>query len=104
MLFSAKESVFKAWYPRHQQWVDFLEVDLHIEPSRRQFVAVLAHSSGPPASGDSFTGTWAHDAEFLLSYVAVAKPAPASFTNRGKYESISPAAYARARSGISSKP
>ncbi|CCK26150.1 hypothetical protein BN159_1771 [Streptomyces davaonensis JCM 4913] len=45
LLFSAKESVYKAWFPLTGQWLDFSEADIHLS----------AHPSGHP--GGTFTAT-----------------------------------------------
>lgn len=41
VLFSAKESVFKAWYPLTRTWLDFTDCELHIDPEAQAFTADL---------------------------------------------------------------
>jgi len=41
LLFSAKESVFKAWFPVMQCWLDFLDVRLEFHPESQSFSARL---------------------------------------------------------------
>jgi 4'-phosphopantetheinyl transferase EntD len=39
LLFSAKESVYKAWYPLTGRWLDFAEADVAIDPAVAGFTA-----------------------------------------------------------------
>lgn len=39
LIFSAKESVFKAWFPLTRQWLDFLECRIIIDAPARRFQA-----------------------------------------------------------------
>ncbi|MDI6101355.1 4'-phosphopantetheinyl transferase superfamily protein [Actinoplanes sp. NEAU-A12] len=39
LLFSAKESVYKAWFPLTQRWLGFEDAALRIDPVRRTFAA-----------------------------------------------------------------
>ncbi|KZX21063.1 4'-phosphopantetheinyl transferase family protein [Rathayibacter tanaceti] len=56
LLFSAKESVYKAWYPLTQRWLDFDDVSVTPDPHRRRFSArVLAEA---PDDCQHFSGTW----------------------------------------------
>src|SRR5204862_5385734 len=41
VLFSAKESIFKAWFPLTGRWLDFLEARVVLDPVRRAFSAEL---------------------------------------------------------------
>lgn len=50
LLFSAKESVYKAWFPLTGMWLDFLEVDVTIEPDTSTFSARLL-VPGPVVDG-----------------------------------------------------
>ena len=72
--FSAKEAVFKAWYPLTRSRLGFRDVVLRIDPERRTFLArVLPVAATPGASppGMSFDGRFAvHDA-LVLTAVAV---------------------------------
>jgi 4'-phosphopantetheinyl transferase EntD len=64
LLFSAKESVYKAWFPITGRWLGFEEADVTIHPDDGGFEARLlaapAHTpvpaAGPPLTG--FTGRW----------------------------------------------
>ncbi|MFU8849783.1 4'-phosphopantetheinyl transferase family protein [Micromonospora sp. SL1-18] len=53
LLFSAKESVYKAWYPVTGRWLGFEDAELSIDPASRTFTARLLvdgtrTDGGPP--------------------------------------------------------
>ncbi len=53
VLFSAKEAVYKAWFPVTRRWLDFQEARLTIDPDARTFAATLLSDGtrvdgGPP--------------------------------------------------------
>jgi 4'-phosphopantetheinyl transferase EntD len=56
LLFSAKESVYKAWYPLTQRWLDFDDVLVTPDPHRRRFSARVLVAA--PAALRHFTGAW----------------------------------------------
>nr|WP_203704748.1 4'-phosphopantetheinyl transferase superfamily protein [Asanoa iriomotensis] len=39
VLFSAKESVYKTWFPLTGRWLDFLDAEVALDPARGSFVA-----------------------------------------------------------------
>lgn len=60
VLFSAKESIYKAWYPMTRQWLDFAEAAVTIDPDRGRFTTELlvggpGRPSAPPVR---FDGRW----------------------------------------------
>lgn len=60
LLFSAKESVFKAWYPLTGRWLDFHECVIVPDPARGTFTATL-RVPGPTVAGarvTRFDGRW----------------------------------------------
>ncbi|CAL9650655.1 4'-phosphopantetheinyl transferase family protein [Streptomyces sp. enrichment culture] len=65
LLFSAKESVYKAWFPLTRRWLDFLEADIEIrvdpdDPRRGTLRAALL-VPGPTVGGRGLThfdGRW----------------------------------------------
>ncbi|AOR30802.1 4'-phosphopantetheinyl transferase [Streptomyces fodineus] len=66
ILFSAKESVYKAWFPLTRTWLDFSEADitLHPGPGEEQYGTLRAELLVPgPRVGDRrlqvFDGRWA---------------------------------------------
>jgi len=60
VLFSAKESVYKAWFPLTLRWLDFTEAVVAIDPDRGRFSTRLL-VTGPTWPGDEpvrFDGRW----------------------------------------------
>ncbi|MEV7085706.1 4'-phosphopantetheinyl transferase superfamily protein [Streptomyces sp. NPDC093085] len=75
LLFSAKESVFKVWYPLTGAELDFSEARIEIDPAGAFRAELLV--PGPLVGGErvaSFTGRWA--AERSLVATAIHLPAP----------------------------
>jgi 4'-phosphopantetheinyl transferase EntD len=54
LIFSAKESVYKAWQPLTGEWLGYLDAELAIEPDRGHFEARLL-SPPHPALGQTFS-------------------------------------------------
>jgi 4'-phosphopantetheinyl transferase EntD len=60
LLFSAKESVYKAWFPLAGRWLGFDQAEITIEPGPRTFTARLL-VPGPLVAGSPLTvlhGRW----------------------------------------------
>jgi 4'-phosphopantetheinyl transferase EntD len=55
MLFSAKESVYKAWFPLTRRWLGFEEACVDFDPVNRTFTARLL-ADGPVVNGGLLTG------------------------------------------------
>ena len=78
LLFSAKESVYKAWFPLTGKWLDFMEADIEIsvDPGERQrggFRAALL-VPGPWVGErrlDHFEGRWTAGRGLVATAVAV---------------------------------
>ena len=68
-LFSAKESVYKAWYPISGRWLDFEDVAVQFDQRRGTFVAELRRPSGAPVS--VFHGRYRHVGGLILTAVVV---------------------------------
>ncbi|WP_433303506.1 4'-phosphopantetheinyl transferase family protein [Actinoplanes sp. CA-030573] len=47
LVFSAKESIYKAWYPLTARWLDFSEAVLTVDPAAGTFEARLLADGGP---------------------------------------------------------
>jgi 4'-phosphopantetheinyl transferase EntD len=60
LLFSAKESVYKACYPLLRSWLDFEQVSIAFDPSRRTFLARLLTNGPTLADGPlrTLSGRW----------------------------------------------
>jgi 4'-phosphopantetheinyl transferase EntD len=55
LLFSAKESVFKAWYPLARRWLGFDDAELAIDAATGSFTARIL-IPGPDVDGEPLTG------------------------------------------------
>jgi 4'-phosphopantetheinyl transferase EntD len=75
LLFSAKESVYKAWFPLTGRWLGFEDADITISEDGT-FTARLLIEEPPPAS---FAGRWLADGGLILTAIAIPAPgAPAA--------------------------
>jgi 4'-phosphopantetheinyl transferase EntD len=73
LLFSAKESVYKTWFPLARSWLGFESADIVIDPDKGTFTVRLL-VQGPLVNGSPLTrlnGRWLADQEFLLTAVVV---------------------------------
>jgi 4'-phosphopantetheinyl transferase EntD len=73
LLFSAKESVYKAWFPLARRWLGFEDAVLRIDPRDRTFTARLL-VPGPPLGGTQlagFDGRWLVADGLALTAIAV---------------------------------
>lgn len=71
LLFSAKESVYKAWFPLTGSWLGFEDADVTIDPDGT-FTARLVKpppGAAPPLSG--FAGRWLARAGLVLTAIVV---------------------------------
>jgi 4'-phosphopantetheinyl transferase EntD len=67
LLFSAKEAVYKAWFPLTHAWLDFTGARITIDPEAGTFdAAVLV-----PAPFTGFSGRWLARDGLLLAAVVV---------------------------------
>ncbi|MEU8266637.1 4'-phosphopantetheinyl transferase superfamily protein [Sphaerisporangium sp. NPDC049002] len=77
LLFSAKESVYKAWFPLTGLWLDFEEAMLEFDPERGTFQARLLvpgpHVGGTEIKG--FSGRWLAGNGLVLTAIVVPSPA-----------------------------
>ncbi|GHA32824.1 4'-phosphopantetheinyl transferase family protein [Streptomyces purpurascens] len=72
LLFSAKESVYKAWFPLTGKWLDFMEADIEISVDGGFRAALLV--PGPLVGGrrvDRFEGRWTAGRGLVATAVAV---------------------------------
>ncbi|HEX4814125.1 MAG TPA: 4'-phosphopantetheinyl transferase superfamily protein [Nonomuraea sp.] len=73
MLFSAKESVYKAWYPLARRWLDFQDAAIVLDPLGGTFDARLL-VAGPRWQGrrlSGFSGRWMAGNGLVLTAIAV---------------------------------
>jgi len=74
VLFSAKEAIYKAWYPLARRWLGFDDVDLSLSLDERTFHARLL-VPGPQVDGGQLTGfdgRWRVDGDVVFCAVVVA--------------------------------
>lgn len=72
LLFSAKESVYKAWFPLAGRPLDFGDATLDIDPLQGRFgVRLLVPAPGPAAGLGVFSGRWLARDGLLLTAVAL---------------------------------
>jgi len=69
LLFSAKESVYKAWFPLTGRWLGFEDADVTITPAGT-FAARLLTEPQPPCTA-SFAGRWLASGGLILTAIAV---------------------------------
>jgi 4'-phosphopantetheinyl transferase EntD len=78
LLFSAKESVYKAWFPIAKRWLSFEDAIITIGRTERSFSARLLVSG--PLLGDrtltELSGRWVVRDELVLTAIALVTPAP----------------------------
>jgi 4'-phosphopantetheinyl transferase EntD len=75
LLFSAKESVYKAWFPLTARVLDFTEAELVVHPGRAAFHARLL-VAGADLDGErivGFSGSWLCRDGLLLTAVALTR-------------------------------
>jgi enterobactin synthetase component D / holo-[acyl-carrier protein] synthase len=73
LLFSAKESVYKAWFPLARRWLDFSEAEVVIDPEAACFTARLLVPGPPHGAGTlgGFSGRYAAGRGLVVTAVAV---------------------------------
>lgn len=73
LLFSAKESVYKAWFPLAERWLGFEDASLTIDPGSHTFAARLL-VPGPLVNGAELTGlsgSWASGEGIVTTAIAL---------------------------------
>ncbi|MGC0417599.1 4'-phosphopantetheinyl transferase family protein [Embleya sp. AB8] len=70
LLFSAKESVYKAWFPLTLRWLDFAEAELEFDPDGGTFTARLLVEDRPL---DGFAGRWQVESGIAMTTIAVVR-------------------------------
>jgi 4'-phosphopantetheinyl transferase EntD len=73
LLFSAKESVYKAWFPLTSRWLDFEDADLLIDPAAGTFTARVLATGGRIDGREltGFDGRWMAAHGLILTAIAV---------------------------------
>jgi 4'-phosphopantetheinyl transferase EntD len=75
LVFSAKESVFKAWYPAAQRWLGFEDAEITVDARSAVFRACLRVPAPEPLR-EALTGRWLiRDGLVLTAVVVTVRPA-----------------------------
>lgn len=73
LLFSAKEAVYKAWFPLVHEWLDHQEAEILFEPQAGTFAALLSRDglvvNGRPIR--RVQGRWVRDRGILMTAVVL---------------------------------
>jgi 4'-phosphopantetheinyl transferase EntD len=74
LLFSAKESVYKAWYPLNKRWLGFEDAIVTVDPAEGMLFARLLVSGVEPANRplQGFSGRWLVRDGLILTAIALA--------------------------------
>jgi 4'-phosphopantetheinyl transferase EntD len=75
MLFCAKETVYKAWFPLTGRWLGFEEADITLDPAAGTFTARLL-VGGPEIDGrelTAFGGRWLARRGLIVTAICVAR-------------------------------
>jgi 4'-phosphopantetheinyl transferase EntD len=74
LLFSAKESLYKAWYPLMKCWLGFDGASLKIDPDNGSFqIRIMAAASRKPGFSDlPMVGRYVAQRDFILTAVTIA--------------------------------
>jgi 4'-phosphopantetheinyl transferase EntD len=82
LLFSAKEAIYKAWFPLTGRWLGFEDVHLTIDPSSQTFNADLLVAppqlNGQPLT--ALTGRWLTEGDLVAAACVVHHATPAAKT------------------------
>ncbi|MER6996182.1 4'-phosphopantetheinyl transferase superfamily protein [Streptomyces sp. NPDC000410] len=85
LVFSAKESVYKAWFPLTGRWLGFEDALVTVDPQAGTFHARLL-VPGPDVAGirlTGFTGNWTARRNLLLTAIALPVPSPGRDQSKG---------------------
>ncbi|MFD8736182.1 4'-phosphopantetheinyl transferase [Streptomyces sp. NPDC059618] len=93
LLFSAKESVYKAWFPLTGRWLDFsgADIELAVDPGRTAdglsgSLSARLLVPGPVVDGvpvQTFTGRWTARHALVATAITVPHPAPGTASGTG---------------------
>lgn len=78
LVFSAKEAVYKAWFPLARRWLGFEDAVVEVDPEAGEFSCRLL-VPGPRLGGEEvrgFRGRWLAAGELVLTAIAVPVPEP----------------------------
>jgi 4'-phosphopantetheinyl transferase EntD len=79
LLFSAKESIYKAWFPLAHRWLGFEDAVVHVDRQNGSLTAQLLVDGPPIGDGrlTDFSGRWlAHDGLLITAIAKLASGTP----------------------------
>jgi 4'-phosphopantetheinyl transferase EntD len=72
LVFSAKESIYKAWYPVARRWLGYRDAELTVEPERRSYSArILLRGAEDVFPWNPLSGRFSVDDERVFTAVVV---------------------------------
>lgn len=71
LVFSAKESIYKAWYPLAERWLGYLDAEVELDPAGGRFAVRLLVEAPPGLAASSFRGRFAFSREHVFTAVTV---------------------------------
>lgn len=71
VLFSAKESVYKAWFPLTGAWLGYLDADLVLDPATGGFDVAALRRDAPGPAAARFSGRFTVTPDLVLTAVVV---------------------------------
>ncbi|MEV5317721.1 4'-phosphopantetheinyl transferase superfamily protein [Streptomyces sp. NPDC052687] len=79
LTFSAKESVYKAWFPLARRWLGFHDASLTIDPDRQAFEVVLLDHQLPVDGRTlvALSGRWTVENDLITTSVVIDAPTAA---------------------------
>ena len=79
LLFSVKESVYKAWFPLTRAWLDFTDAEVELEPANHSFVVRLAPAAAATLNAiDLVRGRYIATARWLATCAVIPAGGPGS--------------------------
>ncbi len=82
LLFSAKERIYKAWFPLVRRWLGFADVCISVRPDSASFHGHLLIEP-PRGVPDGFEGRFMVTAEHVLTAITISRSPPSSGTRAG---------------------
>jgi 4'-phosphopantetheinyl transferase EntD len=81
-VFSAKEAVYKCWFPLTGRWLDYRDAELDLDLASGRFAVRLLHSAPEPAGGLLISGRMATSAKHVFAVATATLESPPPFGNR----------------------
>jgi enterobactin synthetase component D / holo-[acyl-carrier protein] synthase len=72
ILFSAKESIYKAWFPVAREWLGFDEAEVTLDPDHGTFDGMIRRSAANGADLGRIRGRWTVARQLLATAIVIA--------------------------------